>query len=102
MLFLFLVFSCSSAHAERRQIQYSAASGQQSWKLENYMGDGVVLWNTPSSCDGGLISLPSNMTTGDKNRLYATLIAAKTSNSTMFIYYDDTPRGGLLISFCLL
>ncbi|WP_139248305.1 hypothetical protein [Janthinobacterium lividum] len=102
ILVVCLAFCCGSAHAERRQIFYSVASGQPSWKLENYMADGVAIWNTPSSCNSGFISFPSNMTANDKNRYYATLIATKTSNATMFIYYDEAPGVCMLVSFGLL
>ena len=101
ILAIFFIFFFASAHAERRQIFYSVASGQPSWKLENYMADGVAIWNTPSSCNNGAISFPSNMTAADKNRFYATLIAAKTSNATMFIYYDENPGICMLVSFGL-
>lgn len=102
ILVICFAFLCSSAHAERRQIFYSVASGQPSWKLENYMADAVSIWNTPSSCNNGFISFPANMSIGDKNRFYATLIAAKTSNATMFIYYDEAPGSCMLVSFGLL
>jgi hypothetical protein len=101
ILVIFFMFFCGSAQAERRQIFYSVASGQTSWKLENYMADGVAIWNTPSSCTSGGITFPANMTVADKNRFYATLIAAKTSNATMFIYYDEAPGMCMLVSFGL-
>ncbi|NHQ90517.1 hypothetical protein [Janthinobacterium lividum] len=102
VMFVFLALTCGSAHAERRQIFYSVASGQPSWKLENYMADVVAIWNTPSSCNNGFITFPSSMSAADKNRFYATLMAAKTSNATMFIYYDDVPGSCMLVSFGLL
>jgi hypothetical protein len=42
------------------------------------------------------------MSAADKNRFYATMVAAKTSNATMFIYYDDVPGSCVLVSFGLL
>ena len=101
-LLVLALFSCGSAHAERRQIFYSASDGKQPWKLENYMGDGVALWHTPSTCIEGSIGFPANFTNGDKNRFYATMIAVKTSNTTMFIYYDEVPGACTMVSFGLL
>lgn len=88
------------AHAERKMINYSASSGQPSWKLENYMGNSIVIWNTGSSCEGGSLTMPEGATTGDKNRLYATLTAAKASGVTMYIYYETADCK--IISFGLL
>ncbi|WP_300757186.1 hypothetical protein [Janthinobacterium sp.] len=99
---IFLIFFSGPVHAERREIFYSTASGQPSWKLENYMGNNVAIWNTSSSCSYGAIGFPDNMSSADKNRFYATMIAAKTSNVTMFIYYDEVPGICLLVSFGLL
>lgn len=96
------VFSCGAAHAERRQIFYSAGDGKQPWKLENYMGDVVALWKTSSTCYEGAIGFPANFTNGDKNRFYATMIAVKTSNVTMFIYYDEVPGACTMVSFGLM
>lgn len=96
------LFSCGAAHAERREIYYSAADGKQPWKLENYVGDLVALWKTPSTCTDGAIGFPANFTNGDKNRFYATMIAVKTSNVVMFVYYDDVPGACTMVSFGLL
>ena len=100
--FFLAVFFCSIAHAERREIYYSASDGKQPWKLENYMGDVVALWKTPSTCIDGSIGFPANFTSGDKNRFYATMIAVKTSNATMFVYYDDVPGACTMVSFGLM
>lgn len=96
------VFSCGVAHAERREIFYSVGDGKQPWKLENYMGDGVAIWQTASSCNGGSISFPANVTNSNRNRFYATMLAVKTSNATMFIYYDEVPGPCVMVSFGLL
>lgn len=99
LLIILLGLPCV-AHAERKLINYSASSGQPSWKLENYMGNSVVIWNAGSSCEGGSLTMPEGATAGDKNRLYATLTAAKASGVTMFIYYETSDCK--IISFGLL
>jgi len=90
-----------SAYAERKQINYSASSAANSWKIENYLGDSIVVWGTPSACSGGALVFPENASKADRNRFYATVMAAKASNLTMFVYYDETPASCLIVSFGL-
>lgn len=91
-----------SAHAEVRQIFFTGTAGQSSFKVENYMGNSIAIWNTPSTCQGGLVTLPASATADDRSRLYSTVIAAKTGRMTMFIYYDDQPTGCVIVSFGIL
>ena len=73
-----------------------------SWRLENYAGSGAVnLWFTPASCTNGHLTLPASATTADSNRLWALVMMAKTSNRSIFIFYDNTsaPTTCTIISF---
>ena len=99
---LVVLLSCGNAKADIRQIFYSTAGGQAPWKLENYANNGVAIWNTPSGCPFGSLGFPESFTLSDKNRFYATMIAVKTSNATMFIYYDEQPGSCLIASFGLM
>lgn len=94
-----------AAQAEIRQMNYSAATAAQTpWKLENYRTDAVVVWGTASSCNGGVLGFAAGASVGDKNRFYATVIAAKTTGVTMFVYYEyvANPESCLISSFGLL
>lgn len=79
----------SDAQAEIRQMNYSSATAAQApWKLENYKADAVVVWGTASPCNNGFLGFAPDATVGDKNRFYASMIAAKTTGVMMFVYYD--------------
>lgn len=73
------------------------------WRLETYVGGtgtNVVLWFTGSPCTNGGIQM-SNPSEQDKNRLWATVLAAKLANRRMFVYFDNTnaPSSCPMISF---
>lgn len=71
------------------------------WRVESYGANGVVLWHTPSTCNTGQIVLFSNATLADHNRLYATVLAAKASNLSVFIYYTNNSGVCVITSFGL-
>jgi hypothetical protein len=99
---LLLIFTISTAHAEIKQINYTGVAGQPSLRVENYIGNSIVIWNTSSNCQGGAVTLPASATPDDRGRLYATVMAAKTGRMTMFIYYDDQPNVCTIVSFGVL
>jgi hypothetical protein len=69
------------------------------WLLQNYLPSNVVLWFTGSSCASGMLALPPSATAADQQRLYATVLAAKLSNSKIFVYYDDSTPSCFITSF---
>jgi hypothetical protein len=71
------------------------------WKLESYGANGVVLWYTPSTCGNGQLLLPAGSTVTDHNRLYATVLAAKSANISMFIIYEIKDNYCFITSFGL-
>ena len=79
------------------------AANPSTWRLENYVGGGnaVVVWYTNSTCANGNLSLGNNNTAEDRNRFYATVMEAKATNRSMFVYYDNASAPGscLIISF---
>jgi hypothetical protein len=61
------------------------------WKIESYVGGGsVVLWFTGSPCASGKLELPGSATATDHNRLFTSVLTAKTAGKTMVIFYEDT------------
>lgn len=82
--------------------QETGVAGQPSLRVENYIGNSIVIWNTSSNCQGGAVTLPASATPDDRGRLYATVMAAKTGRMTMFIYYDDQPNICTIVSFGVL
>lgn len=65
------------------------------WKMENYVGGSpaVVVWYTTATCSnattGQALIFPSNATTEDQNRFWATVTTAKATQQMMFVRYDD-------------
>src|SRR4051812_39358700 len=61
------------------------------WKVESYIAGGpVLLWFTGSPCASGKLELPSSATATDQNRLFTSVLTAKTAGKTMVIFYEDT------------
>ena len=74
------------------------------WKLQNYIGDIVVIYYSSSPCTSGKLNLPSNATTDDKNRLWSLIMTAKISGKEVQIYYDNSevPSKCTITSFSLM
>lgn len=74
------------------------------WRMETYVGgagsNNVMLWFTGSPCTNGGIQM-SSPSEQDKNRLWATVLAAKLANRRMFVYFDNTnaPSSCPMVSF---
>lgn len=72
------------------------------WRLENNIPNGVEIWYSGSSCASGRLTLPGTATTDDKNRLWSTIMAGKTSGKQVFVYYNETLTNCPITSFGLL
>lgn len=70
------------------------------WRLENYMGNNVVVWGAGAPECTGNISFDSNATTDDRNRFWATIMTGKAAAKKVFIYYDTATCK--IVSFGLL
>ena len=74
------------------------------WRMETYVGaaggNNVMLWFTGSPCTNGSLQM-SSPSEQDKNRLWATVMAAKLANRRMFVYFDNAnaPASCPMISF---
>lgn len=71
-------------------------------RLENYVPSSyshssVVIWWAGSSCEQGRI-LTDNLTTAEKNRLFAMVLTAKVTSRKIFFYYDNA-ESCKLVSF---
>jgi hypothetical protein len=60
-----------------------------------------VLWNTGSTCHGGLLTLPEGSELSVHNRLFALITAAKLANAKVFVHYDDATPNCTISSFGL-
>lgn len=71
------------------------------WRLENYPGGSDVgAWFTPSSCGFGRISFPNTAKESDKNRFWALVMAAKLTQKSIFVIYDNaTAPNCTIVSF---
>ena len=77
---------CTGALAAQVQL----AVVPTAWKLENYVGGRVMLWNTGSPCYGGALNLGASATQNDHSRLFAAVVAGKTAGKTVFVMYETT------------
>jgi hypothetical protein len=78
--------ACTGAFASQVQL----AVVPTNWKLENYVGGRVALWNTGSPCYGGALNLAAGATQNDHSRLFAAVVAGKTAGKTVFVIYETT------------
>lgn len=68
------------------------------WQVESYSAQSVVLWYTPATCTNGEMFLPSTATATDHNRLYATVIAGKSANLPVFVWYTVNSQSQCVIT----
>jgi len=69
------------------------------WRLQNYIPNAVVLYYTGSNCAQGILELSPSAVDADKNRLYATIMAAKASQLSVYVYYTQTATQCVIQSF---
>jgi len=95
---LFFALLCLGfSQAQAAAVQISAVP--TGWRLENYPGDYVAVWFTPSPCASGQLSFPSTTSSADKNRFWALVLAAKLSQKPIFVFYDDQTPNCTIYSF---
>lgn len=70
------------------------------WRLENYMGNYVVVWGAGAPECTGNLSFDTNATIDDRNRFWATIMTGKAAGKKVFVYYDNTSCK--IVSFGLL
>ena len=70
------------------------------WRLENYVGNGVAVWFSGSTCQNGLLVFGASATVDDKNRFFSLLMAAKISDQVIGVIYEDSSNCEI-ISFYL-
>ena len=62
------------------------------WRVQIVIPNSFQLYFTGSQCNSGALSFRPTATEKDKDRLYALLLAAKTAQKRVLIYY--TPENG--------
>lgn len=64
----------------------------EGWVLENYTGGPtVVVWYSGAVCDNGSQNISIfSPAAGEINRLWSTVMAAKTTGAKIFVRYDTT------------
>lgn len=87
---LILMFALSAFPLMANANSIGMTANPSSWRLQNYIPGGVAVYYTGSPCTSGSLELNSTSQTDDKNRFYATVMAAKLSNRSMYVYYDST------------
>ncbi|WP_146260176.1 hypothetical protein [Rhizobium tubonense] len=92
---LFILFQSAPAFAEVKSI----SAVPTAWKLEDYMGGSVVLWFTPSECTSGQLLLPATASTEQRNRLWSTILSAKQTQKSVFVYYNSISSQCIISSY---
>jgi hypothetical protein len=59
------------------------------WRLQNYLGNGVTVWYTSSTCRSGQLVFPAGTSSDDENRFWALVLAAKIASQPVGIYYNS-------------
>lgn len=95
-----LLVGSIALHAQAAALYLSAVP--TTWRLENYVVGGVVLWYTGSSCANGKLSLPANAVKADHDRLYATISLSKVTSKKSFVMYTTDGTSCLIVSFGML
>ena len=65
------------------------------WRLQNYSGSVAAVYFTGSPCTSGALTFSTGSTQADANRFWSLILAAKLSNHSVFVYYDDSSAPGL-------
>lgn len=98
IIFMFLIALFVNSHLQAAQI----IDVPNKWRLENNIPDRLEVWYSGSSCANGRLILPSTATKEDKNRFWSTIMAAKTSNKKVVVFYDENTAGCEVSSFGLV
>ena len=92
------LLSCFSL-AQATEVAVTAVPTE--WVIENSMGGFINAYNTGTSCPGGRLRLHTDVTEGDKNRFWSTIMAAKLSNKSVTVWYDPNLADCQLMRFRL-
>lgn len=67
------------------------------WRLQVYVGEGPVIWYTPTSCNGRLEV--AHMSPSEQDKLWALVLAAKLANHRVGIEYYVQGTGCFIRSY---
>ena len=68
------------------------------WRLQYTIGGPAGLFYTGSECANGNLSFPSTAVQEDYDKLWALILAAKATGTTVFVYYSYSATAGCIIS----
>jgi len=95
LIFLFALMP-PSAHA----VDTFISAVPTTWRITDYPATNAVeAFFTGSNCANGRVTLPATATVADKNRFFALILAAKISQKTVFIVYDNSNPNCRISSF---
>ncbi|WP_146029829.1 hypothetical protein [Erythrobacter sp. SAORIC-644] len=60
-----------------------------SWRLENYQGNRVVVWTNGSTGNCARLDLHSSWSEDDRNRFWSTIMTGKAGQKMVFVFFDD-------------
>jgi hypothetical protein len=91
-------FLSQAASAQTLQLIQVVPSG---WIIQNYVPNGVVLFNTGSPCMWGGLYFPPNAVQADYDRLWALILAAKIAAQQVIVYWYTSGSNCYISSFGL-
>jgi hypothetical protein len=87
-----------SAHAQTQTL-ISIQGSPAAWRLQDYVGIGVTVYFTGSSCTDGQLTFPSGTSSDDQNRFWSLIMAAKIAGQTVGVYYYVSGSSCLISSY---
>ncbi len=80
-----LLLFCISVNA---QALANIEESPVNWRLQNYVGQGVTVYYSSSSCGSGSLVFPGGTSSDDLNRFWALVMAAKIASQPVGIFYQ--------------
>jgi hypothetical protein len=93
-------FVVVAAHAQTQTL-INIERSPAAWRLQDYVGIGVSVYFTGSSCSSGQLTFPSGTSSDDLNRFWSLIMAAKIAGQTVGVYYYISGTSCLLESYYL-
>jgi hypothetical protein len=69
------------------------------WRLQAVSGGGVIVFFASTSCSQGLLGFDSTATSDDKNRFWSLVLTAKSTGSTVGVFYNNSSGSCIITSF---
>ena len=92
------IFALAALSAAGIASATSISAVPTAWRLQSYPGTGTVLWFTGSTCTNGQLALDVSDSADRNKLLWATVLAAKSSQIPVVIDYSVNSAGQCVIN----